>query len=129
MIEKWSEMIVLHRKLVIFTCLIVLVGLSVGVKNTYFDSATEIWFLKDDPVLVNYDTLKDRFGSNDYLIVGIENSGDKADVLNKDTMKALQKITDFLEEHLRFAFLCDRLRHDDRQHLRNPASALPGCSQ
>lgn len=99
MIEKWSEVVIRHRILVILTCVILLVGVSVGIKNTYFDSATEIWFLEDDPVLVNYDTLKDRFGSDDYLIVGVESAGDKDDVLNKDIMTAMQKITDFLEEH------------------------------
>lgn len=99
MIEKWSETMVRRRGLVIILSLLLLAGLSVGIKNLYFDSATEIWFLKDDPVLLQYDTLKDRFGSDDYMVVGIESTGTDTDVLNQDTMIALKKITNFLEEH------------------------------
>ena len=99
MIAKWSEMVVRRRVLVIVATLLLVVGVSVGVKNLYFDSATELWFLKDDPVLLQYDTLKARFGSDDYLAVGIESAGDKPDILNPATMTAIKKITDFLEEH------------------------------
>jgi uncharacterized protein len=99
MIAKWSEMVVRRRGLVIVITLLLLVGVSFGIKNLYFDSATEIWFLKDDPVLLQYDALKTRFGSDDYLAVGIESAGDKPDVLNPETMTAIKKITDFLEEH------------------------------
>lgn len=100
MIEKWSDLVVNYRKTVICLSVLFLLGMSVGVKNIYFESSTDIWFLENDPVLIQYDTLKDRFGSDDYLVVGVQVGEDSEDLLNKASMATIQKITDFMEEHI-----------------------------
>jgi hypothetical protein len=98
-IAKIASSVIRFRVLVLFLSLILIVLSVLGFKHVYFDSNTDIWFLQDDPVLLEYNKLKKTFGSDDYLVVGIQASKAVPDVLNADTILAIRKITDFLEEH------------------------------
>jgi len=99
MIDTLAIKIVKHRISIMVFSLIVLLSSVMGLKNLYFDGSTDIWFLQDDPVLLEYQKLKQRFENNEFLVVGIEAlEGDK-DVLKQKTMQAIEKMTDFLEEH------------------------------
>ena len=99
MIAGIANFVVRYRALVLIASLVLLVLSTLGFKQLYFDSNTDIWFLKDDPVLVEYNNLKKKFGSDDYLVVGIQAQGEGKDVLTPETVLAIRKITDFLEEH------------------------------
>ena len=100
MINLWATTVVRYRILVLIFSAVAFIAFAIGLKNLYFESSTDIWFLKHDPVLKAYNSLKERFGSNDYLVVGVQAAPDKQDVLNPETMIAIKKITDFLEEHV-----------------------------
>lgn len=96
----WAKFVIQHRVAVILLSMAVIVGAGMGIKHLYFESSTDIWFLSDDPVLMDYNELKDNFGSDDYLVVGIESTVENGDLLNQETLVAIRKITDFLEEHV-----------------------------
>ena len=98
--NSWATFVIKHRLVVILISLIITVGAAMGLKNLYFESSTDIWFLKDDPVLLNYNQLKNNFGSDDYLVVGVESTTKDGDLINQETLVAIKKITDFLEEHV-----------------------------
>lgn len=100
MINLWAKSVVKYRILVLIASLAIVVGAGMGLKNLYFESSTDIWFLKNDPVLLDYNELKDKFGSDDYLVVGVESTTENGDLLNQETLVAIRKITDFLEEHV-----------------------------
>ncbi|MGR8931279.1 MAG: efflux RND transporter permease subunit [Gammaproteobacteria bacterium] len=100
MINYWATSVVRYRTLVLVVSAVAFIGFAIGLKKLYFESSTDIWFLKHDPVLKAYNSLQERFGSNDYLVVGVQAAPDKQDILNQETINAIKKITDFLEEHV-----------------------------
>ena len=65
----------------------------------YFDNSNEMWFLPDDPALLEYDRLKDLFGDSEYMLIGIQARPGEDSVFHLDTLKMIHKITDFLENH------------------------------
>ena len=100
LIQKWAEFVVNRRGLVIALAMVLAFGsLYPIMKNASFDNSNELFFLPDDPNLTKYDRLLDRFGDNEYLSVGIKaREGDK-NIFTYDTLQAIAKITDFLEDH------------------------------
>jgi len=99
MIKTLAVHIIAYRKTILFLSLLLILSSMAGFKNLYFESSTDMWFLKDDPVLVEYNHLKDRFENNEFLVVGLKASPHDQNVLNKATMQAIEKMTDFLEAH------------------------------
>ncbi|MBT4287540.1 MAG: RND family transporter [Deltaproteobacteria bacterium] len=65
----------------------------------YFDNSNEMWFLKEDPALIEYDLLKDRFGEMEYLLIGIETRQKDKTVFNLETLKMIDALTRYLEDH------------------------------
>ena len=100
MINLWATSVVRYRIMVLLISGAIFFVSAMGLKNLYFESSTDIWFLKSDPVLLAYNKLKDRFGSDDFLVVGIQAAQGQLDVLNPETMQVIGKITDFFEEHV-----------------------------
>lgn len=100
MIKLWAKFVVKYRILVLLVSLAIVVGAGMGLKKLYFESSTDIWFLKSDPVLLDYNELKDKFGSDDYLVVGVESTKENGDLINQESLVAIRKITDFMEEHV-----------------------------
>ncbi len=97
MINQWAIKVIRYRLAVILMSILLIIGVGTGLKNLYFESSTDIWFLEDDPVLMDYNDLKKQFGSDDYLVVGIEAT--TGDLINQESLQAIKKISDFLEEH------------------------------
>ena len=65
----------------------------------YFDNSNEMWFLKNDPALIEYDLLKDRFGDMEYLLIGVETRQQDKTVFNLETLKMIDALTRYLEDH------------------------------
>ncbi len=99
LIEKWAELIVNHRWLVIIGSMILVMGAVYPMKNLYFDNSNELFFLPDDPNLQKYDRLLERFGDNEYLLVGLKARPEDKNIFNHDTLQAIGKLTEFLEDH------------------------------
>jgi uncharacterized protein len=65
----------------------------------YFDNSNEMWFLKNDPALIEYDLLKDRFGEMEYLLIGVETRQQDKTVFNLETLTMIDEVTRYLEDH------------------------------
>lgn len=65
----------------------------------YFDNSNEMWFLPGDPALVQFDLLKERFGDNEYVLIGLTARDQDENLLNQETLEVINKITQYLEDH------------------------------
>jgi hypothetical protein len=68
-------------------------------RGVRFDASNEMWFLKGDPSLANYETLKETFGSAQYLLIGIPKRAGEDSVITKDNLLVIHELTQFLEDH------------------------------
>jgi len=99
LINAWANF-VLAKSAAIIAITIALLPLVVFTGGTIpFDNSTERYFIEGDPTLLQYDRLLDLFGDNEYLIVGVEATGDAEDVFTEDALDALLRLSDFLEFH------------------------------
>lgn len=98
-ISAWARFVVRQRiALIIGTFIIVFTALFTG-GSIPFDNSTQRYFIPGDPTLLEYQSLYDDFGDIEYLIVGIEATGNSTDVFAPETLEALEKISEFLEFH------------------------------
>lgn len=56
------------------------------------------FFLEGDQNLINFDALLDRFGDNDYLVIGIPTRPQDRNLFNGDTLRMIADMTEFLED-------------------------------
>ncbi|MDD9890351.1 MAG: hypothetical protein OXU66_07870 [Gammaproteobacteria bacterium] len=88
LINAWANF-VLAKRAVIILLTIALLPLVVFTGGTIpFDNSTERYFIASDPTLLEYDRLLDLFGDNEYLIVGVEATGDADDVFTEEALDA-----------------------------------------
>ncbi len=98
-ISAWANFVVKQRIPIIAasSAIILLALLTGGVIP--FDNSTQRYFIPGDPTLLEYQSLYDNFGDNEYLIVGVEAAGNSADVFSAEALDAIVKLSDFLEFH------------------------------
>ncbi len=98
-IDAWARFVIARRTVIIGVALaLVALTLFTG-GNIPFDNSTERYFIPGDPALLEYNSLYENFGDNEYLIVGIEASASSTDVFSQDALDAVAKISEFLEFH------------------------------
>jgi predicted RND superfamily exporter protein len=98
-IDAWARFVIARRAGIIGVALL-LVVLTLTTGGTIpFDNSTERYFIPGDPALLEYDSLYENFGDNEYLIVGIEASESSTDVFTQDALDAMARISEFLEFH------------------------------
>lgn len=98
-IDAWARFVIARRTGIIGVALaLVALTLFTG-GNIPFDNSTERYFIPGDPALLEYNSLYENFGDNEYLIVGIEASASSTDVFTQDALDAVAKISEFLEFH------------------------------
>lgn len=98
-IEKWAEVIIQHRKKVIALTFLSFILFFIPFKNLYFDNSNEMWFVENDPALVDAKKLRDLFGNSEYLLVGVETPEGEENIFNEKTLRMIAKISSFLEDH------------------------------
>lgn len=92
-IDAWASFVIARRAGIIGVALL-LVVLTLTTGGTIpFDNSTERYFIPGDPALLEYDSLYENFGDNEYLIVGIEASGTSTDVFTQDALDALARLS------------------------------------
>lgn len=98
-ISAWANFVVSNRiPLIAGTFAIILLALLTG-GSIPFDNSTQRYFIPSDPTLVEYQSLYENFGDNEYLIVGVEATGDAEDVFSAQALDAIVKLSEFLEFH------------------------------
>ncbi|MEP6262687.1 MAG: MMPL family transporter [Gillisia sp.] len=84
-----------HRYLIFFIFLLSCIFLWPGVKKAIeVDNSLSVWFLEDDPALVEYREYKERFGNDESVIILIK---DPETVLSKQHFSSFINITNSLE--------------------------------
>lgn len=99
LIDAWADFVVAKRALVIAVTLLLLPLVLFTGGTIPFDNSTARYFIAGDPTLEDYDTLLELFGDNEYLIVGLEATGEADDIFSAETLDALVRISEFLEFH------------------------------
>ena len=98
-IRAWAVFVISQRlPIILATTAIIVVALATG-GAIPFDNSTQRYFLPGDPAVLEYDSLFENFGDNEYLVVGIEAPEGQSDVFNAPILDALSQISDFLEFH------------------------------
>jgi predicted RND superfamily exporter protein len=98
-IHAWAEFVVARRAAILVATLLLLPLIILSGGTIPFDNSTQRYFLSDDPALIDYDSLYENFGDNEYLLVGIEAGAGEQDIFTADTLAALAAISDFLDFH------------------------------
>ncbi len=98
-IRAWATFVVSFRLPIILISLGLVLGSIFTGGTIAFDNSTQRYFIPDDPALLDYDSLYDNFGDNEYLIVGIEAPADAADIFTPPILDALRRLSDFLDFH------------------------------
>ncbi|MEW6618537.1 MAG: MMPL family transporter [bacterium] len=98
-IESWANFVVKHRIFVILGTIILVGTLFLPMKGLFFNNSDELWFVTNDPDLVNYRVFKERFGADDYIVVGLEGKKQDKNIFNAETLKVISEISTFLEDH------------------------------
>jgi predicted RND superfamily exporter protein len=98
-IKAWAGTVTARRYFILVFCLLLLPLMLLRGPAIPFDNTTERYFVTDDPALVNFEYLIDLFGDYEYLIVGIEHLPAEGDVVNAETLNAIDAITRFFDSH------------------------------
>ena len=96
-INAWARAVVAGRWGVIAGVVLAL-GLAVlPMSNLYYDNSNERFFLENDPNLLAFNDLLERFGDVEYLSVGVVAPEGDADLFTPETLGVIAELTDFLE--------------------------------
>ena len=98
-IRAWASFVISQRLPVILITAALIVGSLLTGGTIPFDNSTQRYFLPGDPAVMEYDSLYDNFGDNEYLIVGIQASDDGSDIFSEPILNTLAQISEFLEFH------------------------------
>lgn len=98
-ISAWAEFVIKRRVIILALSVLLIPAFAYFLKGVRFDASNEMWFLKDDPSLANYETLKERFGSAQYLLIGIPKRAGEDSVITRDNLLVIHELTQFLEDH------------------------------
>ena len=98
-IEAWAQGVVRFRAaILVFTLLLLLIS-PLSFSRLYHDDSSESYFLEHDPNLTAFNRLVEHFGDNEYLLIGIPARAGDEDVFNADTIRVINELTSFLENH------------------------------
>lgn len=99
LINAWASFTIANRLPVIVGSVLLLLAILFTGKPIPFDNSTERYFVAGDPTQLEYDSLIELFGDNEYLVVGFEAAASEADVFNAVTLRDIARVSDFLEDH------------------------------
>jgi predicted RND superfamily exporter protein len=92
MLNKYSNWVIRWRYLVVIIVLAITVALAAGGKNLEFTNDYRYFFSKDNPQLLEFETLQNTYTKNDnvYIMLEPKNGG----VFNKEYLTALKELTE-----------------------------------
>lgn len=95
----WAQGIVQFRAVILIITALLLILAPLSFQRLYHDDSMESYFLENDPNLQIFNQLLDKFGDNEYLLVGAPARPGDQDVFTADTLQMIDQITRFLEDH------------------------------
>ena len=97
----WANF-VLRRRWPIFGLsgiLMLLAVFTIVSKPIPYDNSNEMYFLPNDPSLLAFNRLTERFGDSEYLSIGLQAREQDQDVFSAETIHLIDALTQMLEEH------------------------------
>jgi predicted RND superfamily exporter protein len=85
-IHAWAEFVIARRAAILVATLLLFPLIILSGGTIPFDNSTQRYFLADDPALIDYDSLYENFGDNEYLLVGIEAGSGERDIFTAETL-------------------------------------------
>ena len=95
----WGDFVVRQRWTIMLATLVLMLLAPLSFKNIYYDNSNEAYFIENDPNLVAFDNLLERFGDTEYLVVGVPARNSDADVFSASTISMIAELTEFFEDH------------------------------
>lgn len=87
--RNWIERIVYLRWAVVgFVALTTLVA-GILASKVRFDNSIEIWFLEGDPELASYNQFTERFGGDEFVVIGMAAD----DVFSRPVLESIERLT------------------------------------
>ncbi|MCP5198666.1 MAG: MMPL family transporter [Gammaproteobacteria bacterium] len=87
----FARWVITYRWLVILLSLALVAALTSGVTRLYFDSSYRVFFSKDNPQLLAFETLERTYTKNDNVLFVLEPAS--GDVFTRDTLAAVEELT------------------------------------
>lgn len=97
--QRWADSVIRFRWVIIGLAVTAMALSTLSFKNLYFDNSNEAYFLQNDPNLVAFDKLLERFGDSEYLVIGVPARPQDKDIFNAELIRLVDDITQFLEAH------------------------------
>ncbi|MFT7560001.1 MAG: putative RND superfamily exporter protein [Flavobacteriales bacterium] len=97
--QFWAETMISKRWLVLITTLVLMALAPLSFKNLYYDNSNEAYFIEHDPNLIAFDNLLEHFGDSEYLVVGVPTREGDVDIFSAETIRMVEEISTFLEDH------------------------------
>ena len=91
MLNQYSDWIIKWRYLIVIISLILIFILAAGGKNLVFTNDYRYFFSKDNPQLLEFETLQDTYTKNDNVYIMLEPKS--GSVFNKEFLAALKELT------------------------------------
>lgn len=79
--------------------LMLLAVFTIVSKPIPYDNSNEMYFLPNDPSLLAFNRLTERFGDSEYLSIGLQAREQDQDVFSAETIHLIDALTQMLEEH------------------------------
>lgn len=96
-IQAWARAVVAGRWGVIAAVVLALGLSTLPMSNLYYDNSNERFFLENDPNLLAFNDLLERFGDVEYLSIGVVAPPEDADLFTGETLSVIAELTEFLE--------------------------------
>ncbi|MBF0395944.1 MAG: MMPL family transporter, partial [Desulfobacterales bacterium] len=94
--QKLSDFLVDYRWYLFAFLIILTLGSTYFLKNLKIDNSLEIWFLKDDPALMNYNEFKKLYGNDEVVLAWIK---PESSVYSPEFVSKIYKITEHIEKN------------------------------
>ena len=86
LIKAWASFTITNQIPIIVGSAVLLLTAMLTGKAIPSDNSTERYFVASDPPLLEYDSMLELFGDNEYLVVGFEAPSDETGIFNADTV-------------------------------------------
>ncbi len=91
--ELLSNLIFEHKYIVFISMLFMVFALASNIPKITFDTSTEGFLYKDDPVIVEYDAFRNQFGRDEKIIIAVKTK----DVFDSEFLQKLFKLHEEIE--------------------------------
>ena len=96
--ENLGRSVYRNRWKVLAVMLIIFAGLATQLRKVQFDTSTESFFSKTAPILVDYEALREQFGREEVVIIGIS----PPEVFDVKFLRKLVEFHDAIEKEVPF---------------------------